>query len=69
MMSGYDEVASGGPGPQGLAWLELGVWGRFPVGLRWWSVFLSLDQWVLSARVPGPGKVWGRTEEALSTLG
>lgn len=23
MMSGYDEVASGGPGAQGLAWLEL----------------------------------------------
>lgn len=37
--------------PTCLAGLELGevIWGRFPVALRWCSMFVSLENWVLSA--------------------
>lgn len=37
--------------PRCLAWVELSevIWGRFPVDLRWCSMFVSLEQWVLSA--------------------
>lgn len=57
--------------PRCQAWLELGevTWGRFPVALRWCGVCVLRALGLECPPRSGPGKVWGRVEQAVSMLG